>query len=299
MPEGRGKEGQEVVHGRRPLAVASEALRDVILDPDVHAHVPVVQRCVDIRGKFDIQDVHTDDFVPLWRAFTIRVLWVNIVRRADLFVPVEAQPAGDRGTRLEQESCVVEVAVEHTRQVRIEELVAHRARGKLVRVTVLDGEEGRTDRKNTDASDGVCRVLEALKDWAGHVLVLVPLLDPADEVAILEEDAERVLLAVESVAEELDGVRQFLNLHTVLSVCQIFPFLAAVEVIPSHGLHPQRQQHRVSRDLQIVAIEVVYHSADVAEAQIGEDERSDELLLRLARRKEHDQVADARHGEDV
>ena len=189
--------------------------------------------------------------------------------------------------------------MEHTRQVRIEELVAHRAFGKLVRVTVLDGEEGRTDRKNTDASDGVCRILEALKDRTWHVLVLVPLLDPADEVAILEEDAECVLLTVESVAEELDGVRQLLNLHTVLSVCQIFPFLAAVEVIPSHGLHSQRQQHRVRRDLQIVAIEVIDHSADVAEAQIGEDERSDELLLRLARCKEHDQVADARHGEDV
>ena len=65
------------------------------------------------------------------------------------------------------------------------------------------------------------------------MLVLVPLLDPADEVAVLEEDAERVLLTVESVAEELNGVRQLLNLHTVLSVCQIFPFLAAVEVVPS------------------------------------------------------------------
>ena len=122
--------------------------------------------------------------------------------------------------------------MEHTRQVRIEELVAHRAIGKLVSVAVLDGEKGRTDRKNTDASDGVCRVLEALENGAGHVLVLVPLLDPADEVAVLEEDAERVLLTVESVAEELNGVRQLLNLHTVLSVCQIFPFLAAVEVVP-------------------------------------------------------------------
>ena len=64
VPEGRGEERQEVVHGRRPFAVAGEALRDVILNPDVHSHVPVVQRCVDIRGQLDIQDVHTNDFVP-------------------------------------------------------------------------------------------------------------------------------------------------------------------------------------------------------------------------------------------
>ena len=131
------------------------------------------------------------------------------------------------------------------------------------------------------------------------MLVLVPLLDPADEVAVLEEDAERVLLAVESVTEELDGVGQLLNLHTVLSIGQIFPFLAAVEVVPSQGLQPQGQQHSVGRDLEIVAIEVVNHSTDVAEAQVGEDEGSDELLLQLARCQEHDQVADARHGEDV
>ena len=64
-------------------------------------------------------------------------------------------------------------------------------------------------------------------------------------------------------------------------------------------MHPQRQQHRVRRDLEVVAVEVVDHRADMAEAQIGEDEGSDELLLQLARCQEHDQVADARHGEDV
>ena len=113
MPEGRGKEGQQVLHGSRPFTIAGEALRDVILDPDVHAHVPVMQRCVDVRGHLHVQDVDADDLVPQGRALAIGGLWVNVV--ADFLVPVEAQAAGDRCASLEQEGCVVEIAMEHTR----------------------------------------------------------------------------------------------------------------------------------------------------------------------------------------
>ena len=51
VPEGRCGEGDEIVHSCRPFSIASEALGDVILEPEVHAYVPIVQTSVYIRSK--------------------------------------------------------------------------------------------------------------------------------------------------------------------------------------------------------------------------------------------------------
>ena len=72
--------------------------------------------------------------------------------------------------------------------------------------------------------------------------------------------------------------------------------LTAIVVTECHGLEPECQEHRLGRDLQIVAIEMVQDRAYMAQTQVRKDKASNVALLMVSRCQGHNDVADATHG---
>ena len=84
-----------------------------------------------------------------------------------------------------------------------------------------------------------------------------------------------------------------------MSLREGLSWLAAIVVTECHGLEPERQEHRLGRDLQIVAIEMVQDCAYMAQTQVRKDKASNVALLHVSWCQGHNGVADATHGQNM
>jgi len=95
----------------RSFPDATDTLRQIELDPNVHSIVPASQECVHVVGKLAFHDIDANELVPFVLSFLVRVLNIDF-GVFDLGPAIISESTGNHSSSLEQEGCIVEIPVD-------------------------------------------------------------------------------------------------------------------------------------------------------------------------------------------